>query len=83
VVHGACIGAVRGRGRWLGGMAGVEAAAGPGRARRRVGKQGREGERWATGWGPPAMRGWGEKEEKVAAVGDRAGGGGCWAKWAD
>jgi hypothetical protein len=35
VVRGACVGAARGRGRWLGGMAGVEAAARPGRARRR------------------------------------------------
>jgi hypothetical protein len=50
-------------------MAGVEAAARPGRARRRVWKQGREGERWATGWGPPAVRERGEKEEKVAAAG--------------
>jgi hypothetical protein len=32
--------------------------------RLRVGKQGREGERWATGWGPPAVRERGVKKRR-------------------
>jgi hypothetical protein len=74
-MHGWCVGAARGRGRWLGGVAGVEAATRSGRARRlarsswRVRSAGKKGRR-------EKRKGRERERERKAAGTERGGGSG-------